>query len=127
MYWDIRARLKTIRLNLNWSQSQMAEAFSINVRTYQRYETGEREIPATVFQTLSAMGYNMEWLVSGEGPMKKSDIEEIETYKRINELEKECHELRSTLKKIRAEIEAVGEESPRRAGRDDISKGLDPA
>ena len=51
-------KIKLERLQLGISQSKMAERLGVGLRTYQRYEMGEREIPKPVIMLHQALKRN---------------------------------------------------------------------
>lgn len=51
-------KIKLERLQLGISQSKMAERLGVGLRTYQRYEMGEREIPKPVTMLHQALKRN---------------------------------------------------------------------
>lgn len=64
------ARLKALRKRLGKSQEEMAVLLSLSTKGYQRYERGEREIPAiTVDRAHEHLGVNPRWLMDNDGPM----------------------------------------------------------
>ena len=51
-------KIKLERLQLGISQSKMAERLGVGLRTYQRYEMGERQIPKPVTMLHQALKRN---------------------------------------------------------------------
>ena len=51
-------KIKLERLQLGISQSKMAERLGVGLRTYQRYEIGERQIPKPVTMLHQALKRN---------------------------------------------------------------------
>lgn len=51
-------KIKLERLQLGISQSKMAERLGVGLRTYQRYEMGERQIPKPVIMLHEALKRN---------------------------------------------------------------------
>lgn len=71
---EVGNRLKLLRGNL--SQNEMAGRFGMTLRSYQRYEAGERVPPMVVLGKI-AKDYKttVDWLLTGEEPMiRKPDI-----------------------------------------------------
>jgi len=63
-------RLKLIRESLGYSQKEMAAAVNASFAALQGYEAG-RNIPGgKVFEYLACMGFNANWILTGEGEMK---------------------------------------------------------
>ena len=67
---SIGERLKTIRKDLGLSQENFANDLSIHLRSYISYEQGHRSLPQNVILQLLHMGYNINWLLTGEEKMK---------------------------------------------------------
>jgi transcriptional regulator with XRE-family HTH domain len=51
----------------------MATALGVSQTTYGRLERGEREIGADVLARLASQGWNINWLLTGEGPSRLDD------------------------------------------------------
>lgn len=63
-------RLKMIRENLEKSQKTMAADIGISFRAWQGYELGNNTPGSAVIEELVRLGYNANWILTGEGPMK---------------------------------------------------------
>jgi transcriptional regulator with XRE-family HTH domain len=70
----IGERLKLIRHDLGLSQEKFAHALSIHLRSYVSYENGHRTLPQNVLLELVHKGYDIHWLLTGEGKMKLSGV-----------------------------------------------------
>lgn len=66
---NISQRLKLIRSDLGLSQVKMAALFDMPQTTYSKYELGG-SIPEKILQGLHSKGYNIVWLITGEGSMR---------------------------------------------------------
>ena len=66
---SFRDRLKKVREHLGLTQAQMAEKLYMPIRTYSRYESGEREPQVGALAPLISAGVNAGWLLTGEGPL----------------------------------------------------------
>lgn len=64
---EIGQRLGEIRQARGDSQEEFAARLQISGRTYQRYEAGEALPKAQCFHTLSDLGVNLDWLLTGRG------------------------------------------------------------
>lgn len=62
-------RLKAIRFALGGSQKAFGERFGLAQQTYANYESGKAAIPDSFKQQLADAGINMNWLITGHGPM----------------------------------------------------------
>lgn len=71
---NIYLRLTAARKALGFTQKHMAEGSGIALRTYCRYESGEgeREIPSSILVFIAQNDINTNWLLTGEGEMKRS-------------------------------------------------------
>ncbi|HOK05337.1 MAG TPA: helix-turn-helix transcriptional regulator [Victivallales bacterium] len=65
----MKSRLKQIRESLKLSQKAMAEKIGIGVRNWQGYESGENIPGGKVLQSLAKLGFNINWILTGEGSM----------------------------------------------------------
>ncbi len=65
-------RLKLIRESLGMSQSAMAKAADSSLPSWQGYEAGRNVPGGKVLEALARMGFNINWVLTGEGEMKKS-------------------------------------------------------
>lgn len=70
---SVQSRLKQIRKSRELNQEEFANILGVSKNSCQRYETGEREIKYAVLEKINKMGYNVNWLISGEGNMKVGD------------------------------------------------------
>ena len=72
-------RLSKARKSLGMTQQQIASATNVSLRAYARYESGEggREIPSTVLDFYAQNGVNINWLLTGEGPVLLSSPDRV--------------------------------------------------
>lgn len=68
--------MKVIRNDLSLGQMDAAKRFGVGISTWQRFEAGAG-IKDDVLRALAEEGYNINWLLTGEGPMRRSEIEGI--------------------------------------------------
>lgn len=62
------SRIKSFRLHLNLTQTEMAEIMGSSSRQYRRYESGEIPIPSDKLLPLVEQYHlNLNWLFTGEG------------------------------------------------------------
>jgi transcriptional regulator with XRE-family HTH domain len=66
---SVADRLRQIRAALGLSQGEMSAKVCVKPRAYQGYETGERLPQAESLEALGRMGFNIYWLLTGEGAM----------------------------------------------------------
>lgn len=63
-----RARLVGLRLDLGYSQSEMAEALGLSIDNYKKYETRSK-FPPHLFNKLALVTHRpLEFIVTGQGP-----------------------------------------------------------
>ena len=65
-------RLKKIRGSLVKSQKEMAALLGISYRTYENYEKGLNDPSWTACEALAKLGFNANWLLTGEGEMRRN-------------------------------------------------------
>ncbi|MDV7341011.1 helix-turn-helix domain-containing protein [Terasakiella sp. A23] len=68
---NIADRLKEIRKDLGIAQEEMAKVVGTKFRTWQRYEAGSSLPKLQYLVTLAEKGYDVNWLLTGEGSIKK--------------------------------------------------------
>lgn len=66
-------RLKQIRNDLKLGQTEFAEMLSLDQAHYSRTENGKHEIKAKTLVKIADIGYNIHWLITGEGEMKRGN------------------------------------------------------
>lgn len=71
---SIGERLKRIRKDLGLSQEKFANELSVHLRSYVSYEKDHRTLPQSILIRLLHMGYDIQWLLTGEGRMKLSGV-----------------------------------------------------
>ena len=72
---NIGDRLKAARKHLGLSQATIAERTGIPLGTYKKYEGDERSPGSDALTALGKTGINLNWLLSGEGPMLLKDLQ----------------------------------------------------
>ena len=70
----LQERIKSIRKSLGKSQKEMAILVGIGLRTWQQYEEGGHEPSWKVISKLSELGFNIDWLASGTGEIKRGAV-----------------------------------------------------
>lgn len=75
---EIGDRLKQIRLSFQESQTVFAARYGLAQTTYAPYETGKRAIPDDLKVKLAQDGFDMNWLLTGNGSMKSQEVESKE-------------------------------------------------
>ncbi len=66
----LRERLRRIRGFLGLSQKEMAKKISISTNAWQGYELGRNEPGSGVIKELVNLGFNANWILTGEGEMR---------------------------------------------------------
>lgn len=69
---SIGDRLRQVREDLGLSQPQMAEALGMPFGTYQAYEQDRSAQKASMLARLAERGIDLNWLLTGRGPMHVS-------------------------------------------------------
>lgn len=65
-YEDFRERLVSLRLQLNWSQPQMADALGLTLARYQKYEIRDK-FPLHLIAKLALVTHrDVEFIVTGK-------------------------------------------------------------
>ena len=54
--------------------TDMAGILGINYRTYQNYEVGRSDIGWDALSALAKLGFDANWLLTGEGEMKRGEV-----------------------------------------------------
>ncbi len=100
----MKDRLKKIRINLGFSQNEMAEKLDIEPNTYRGYEYKTKNLPDKILLMLvKVFNVNLNWLFTGRGDMYLSScynsldrqnnyklVKNLNSfYKRFNKLQKE--------------------------------------
>jgi len=62
-------RIKNMREHAGKTQKEMANFLGIASRTWQNYEEGVHEPSWKVLERLAGLGFNANWILTGEGPM----------------------------------------------------------
>lgn len=75
MLIKLNNRLKTARESLGKSQKEMAELLGIGLKSWQVYEQGTSVPGGNVFEALVKLGFNANWLLMGEGEMKRGETD----------------------------------------------------
>lgn len=76
---SLKDRLEAIRKELgNLSQKGASEVFGLGENTWAVYERREKLPQDNVLEMLSGRGFSIDWLISGEGCMKKDQSRIIE-------------------------------------------------
>lgn len=71
--------MKAARKALALSQADFCVQSGYNVRTYQRNEEGRNEAGITLGAAFARAGINVNWLLTGEGPMRIEDLQAAKT------------------------------------------------
>lgn len=68
---ELAERLKIARDSLGKEQKEIASLLSISFRSWQDYEAGKSVPGGKVFEALVKLGFNANWLLTGEGEMRR--------------------------------------------------------
>lgn len=69
---DISTRFKMVRESLGHSQREMAKYLHSSLGALQSYESGKSIPGGNVLETLARLGFNVNWILTGEGEMKRA-------------------------------------------------------
>jgi transcriptional regulator with XRE-family HTH domain len=69
----VHARLKIVRDSLGMTQKDVAKSLGISPRTWQDYEGGINLPGGKVLEQLARMGFNVNWILTGEGEIRQED------------------------------------------------------
>ena len=67
---DVGTRLREIREDLGWTQVEMAKEFGLSKLMIKNYESGNNLVSVGGMKVLSALGYDINWLLSESNSMK---------------------------------------------------------
>jgi len=70
----VAERIKNIRETLGKTQKEMASELGLALRTWQNYEEGVHDPSWKVVEGLVKLGFNADWLSTGEGPMRRGVV-----------------------------------------------------
>jgi phage repressor protein C with HTH and peptisase S24 domain len=70
---SLAERLKTARESMGFEQKKLADQLGISFRSWQDYELGKSVPGGKVFEALVKAGFNANWLLTGDGEMKRGD------------------------------------------------------
>lgn len=66
-------RLKMARESMGKGQKEMAQACDASYRMWQAYEVGDNQPSVKVIEALVRLGFNANWLLTGEGEMRRGE------------------------------------------------------
>jgi phage repressor protein C with HTH and peptisase S24 domain len=72
---SLAERLKKVRNSLGKEQKDVADALGISFRSWQDYEAGKSVPGGKVFESLTKLGFNANWLLTGEGNMRREEFD----------------------------------------------------
>lgn len=76
--FGINNRLLLLRMRMNLTQKEFANALGLKYRTYIAYELGEQVPKLATLTALSKMGVDMNWLVTGIEPDQHAEASAVE-------------------------------------------------
>jgi transcriptional regulator with XRE-family HTH domain len=65
-------RIKIVRESLGMSQTAIAKAAESSLPSWQGYEAGKNVPGGKVLEALARLGFNINWILTGEGQMRLS-------------------------------------------------------
>jgi transcriptional regulator with XRE-family HTH domain len=76
MTMELPARIKIVRDKLGLSQKDMAKKIGVSLTALQGYEAGRSVPGGEVFKSITKLGFNANWLLTGEGPIRRGERSE---------------------------------------------------
>jgi phage repressor protein C with HTH and peptisase S24 domain len=73
MIMGLPDRLKIMRESMQLSQKDLAKKLQISLTALQGYEVGRSVPGGNIFEALVKLGFNANWLLTGEGEMKRGE------------------------------------------------------
>lgn len=71
---ELGSRLKAARTASKLSQQEMATRLGVSIGALKAYETGVSVPGGKPLQCYAALGFHPEWLLTGEGPMRRNGV-----------------------------------------------------
>lgn len=96
-------RLRSIREEIGETQTIFAERFHLKRHDIANYERGRADLPSTLISDLNMLGYNVSWLVTGNGHIHKMD----ELLHQFESLSKEFGKLTHRYREVQEELMRV--------------------
>jgi len=117
-FLEVGKRLATVRRHFEIKQVDFASYLGVGLRGYQLWERGKPNFNSYSMQKLYEKGVDLNWLVSGHGPMLRDGtaepVIEVEQPKpdswlsdTVTYLTNRCMKLESDLAECRAKYEAI--------------------
>jgi len=90
----ISDRFKTVRKTAGYTQKEFAKILNSTQPCISDYEKAKNQIPDSIKEKLYKLGFNINWLITGEGNMK---LNEMHTETKLDEIDKlkDLHKLYS--------------------------------
>jgi transcriptional regulator with XRE-family HTH domain len=89
----IPERLKQARLSLRKSQKEMANILGVSYPAWQGYELGKNEPGSAVIEALTKIGFNANWLMTGEGSIRRGSLSLAEEEITFKDTDDTCFDL----------------------------------
>lgn len=96
-------RLRKIREEIGETQAVFAARFNLKRHDIANYERGRTDLPSRLISDLNMLGYNVSWLVTGDGHIHKMD----ELLLQFESLSKEFGKLTHRYKVVQEELMRV--------------------
>lgn len=97
---DLGERLRIIRKYFGETQVVFADRFGLQRHDIANYERGRTDLPSNVMGGLDRLGFNISWLVTGDGDMHQ--VEEL--LNRFKQLSEEFDRLSTQYRSAREEL-----------------------
>ena len=105
----VGSRVKTIRKNEGIRQQDLADQSGLNIKTISLVENGHRLPGQELLDVLSKYGYNIDWILTGDGQEKKTkskDNSPANVHAKVHKLEIELKEIKKVMQAILDKLDA---------------------
>jgi SOS-response transcriptional repressor LexA len=102
-------RLKLARKRLGLNQKEMAKLLGVSQSNISSYEGGLHEPNSKALSVLSENGINLNWLLTGEGEMLRSDVVRDKKTAEIKALKNKIAEISADIERLEAETSGDNE------------------
>lgn len=90
---NFKDRLFQLRRHLGFNQEEMASKVGKSTPAWQSYERGISFPGGEVFRELHALGFNINWLLSGRGEMQLNPTEASSSYQSQDDIDDKFNEI----------------------------------
>jgi transcriptional regulator with XRE-family HTH domain len=106
----IGERFKEIRKKIGLNQTEMAKLLGLESQNaISSYEKGRNQIPDSIKVFLHQKGFNIIWLLTGEGEMLRSNVVQDKKTAEIKALKNKIAEISADIERLEAETSGDNE------------------